>query len=357
MDRAGLETMLMNYYRNINRNEIQFDFLTHRPEKGAYDDEIKELGGRVYHAPRLYPQNYPAYFKWMAKFFEKHPEYKIVHSHIDTMSYFPLLAAKKAEIPFRIAQSHSSRIGRDFKWPIKFFALKRLPYVANIYFACGQKAGEFVFKDRKFTVINNAIDTNKFKYDDAIRANKRNELGIAEDTFVIGHVGRFNYVKNQLFLIDIFREILVSRPNSKLILCGKGEDLDKIKEKISNLEIEDKAIILVDRDDVNELYQAMDVFVMPSLFEGLPVVGVEAQTNGLPTIFSNTISQEVLLTSNSRFCSLKEDAKLWSKVILNTDVNRNRQAIEEIAEAGFDIKNEVNKLSNIYMNIEDIKWN
>ena len=357
MDRAGLETMLMNYYRNIDRNEIQFDFLTHRPEKGTYDDEIERLGGKVYYAPRLYPQNYPAYFKWMAEFFKKHPEYKIVHSHIDTMSYFPLLAAKKSGIPYRIAQSHNSRIGKDFKWPIKFFALKRLPYVANIYFACGQKAGEFIFKDRKFTVINNAIDTNKFKYDKDKRESKRNGLHIAKDTFAVGHVGRFNYVKNQLFLIDIFNQILISKPNSKLILCGKGEDLDKIRDKIKNLEIEDKVIILIDRDDVNELYQAMDVFVMPSIFEGLPVVGVEAQTNGLPTMFSDTISKEVLLTSNARLCSLKEDAKSWAEVILNTNVERNRYAVEEITRAGFDIKNEAKKLTNAYMHIEDMEWN
>lgn len=355
MDRAGLETMLMNYYRNIDRTQIQFDFLTHREEKGAYDDEIINMGGKVYHAPRLYPQNYPKYFKWMKQFFKEHPGYRIIHSHIDAMSYFPLLAAKRAGIPFRIAQSHNSRIGKDFKWPIKFFALKRLPCVANIYFACGEKAGKFVFKDRKFTVINNAIDTNRFKYDDVIRENKRNSIGIAKDTFVVGHVGRFNCVKNQLFLIDVFNEVLISKPNSKLILCGKGEDINKIKEKIEKLKIKDKVIILIDRDDVNELYQVMDIFVMPSLFEGLPVVGVEAQANGLPTLFSDTISQEVLLTSNSRFCSLKEDAKSWAEMVLNTDINRNRQAIEEIKDAGFDIKKEVNKLSNIYLNIEGME--
>lgn len=126
MDRAGLETMLMNYYRNIDRTEVQFDFLTHRSDKGVYDEEIEKLGGRVYHAPRLYPQNYPLYFRWMRDFFGHHTEYKIVHSHIDTMSYFPLAAAKKAGIPVRIAHSHSSQLDKDIKFPIKFLALKRI---------------------------------------------------------------------------------------------------------------------------------------------------------------------------------------------------------------------------------------
>ena len=166
MDRAGLENMLMNYYRNIDRTKIQFDFLTHREEKGAYEDEIISMGGKVYHAPRLYPQNYPLYFKWMKNFFTKHPEYKIVHSHIDAMSYFPLLAAKKASVPIRIAHSHSSKLDRDIKLPIKYFALKKLPFVSNGYCACGQKAGKFMFGSRRFSVIHNAIDLQKFSYEE-----------------------------------------------------------------------------------------------------------------------------------------------------------------------------------------------
>ena len=138
MRRAGLETMLMNYYRNIDRNEVQFDFLTHRPYDGAYDEEIDRLGGKIYHAPRLYPQNYPQYFKYMKAFFEEHPEYRIIHSHIDSMSFFPLLAAKKSGVPIRVGHSHNSKLDRDMKYPIKYFALKGMPKVANVYFSCGE---------------------------------------------------------------------------------------------------------------------------------------------------------------------------------------------------------------------------
>ena len=137
MHRAGLETMLMNYYRNIDRDQIQFDFLTHRPERGDYDDEIEQLGGRVYYAPRLYPQNYPAYFAYMKRFFAEHPEYRIVHSHIDSMSYLPLLAAKKAGIPIRIAHSHNTSLDRDFKYLLKQYFRKRIPSVANVHLTCG----------------------------------------------------------------------------------------------------------------------------------------------------------------------------------------------------------------------------
>ena len=119
MHRAGLETMLMNYYRNIDRDKIQFDFLTHRPNRSDYDDEIESLGGKMYYAPRLYPQNYPEYFKWMKRFFAEHPEYKVVHSHIDAMSYLPLKAAKAANIPVRIAHSHNTSIDKDFKYLLK----------------------------------------------------------------------------------------------------------------------------------------------------------------------------------------------------------------------------------------------
>ena len=148
MHRAGLETMLMNYYRNIDRNIIQFDFLTHRPHKSDYDDEIVSMGGRVYYAPRLYPQNYLKYFQWMKRFFQEHPEYQIVHSHIDAMSYLPLLAAKKAGIPFRIAHSHNTSIDRDFKYILKLLFCSQIPNVANIYASCGEEAGRFLFGNR-----------------------------------------------------------------------------------------------------------------------------------------------------------------------------------------------------------------
>ena len=349
MDRAGLETMLMNYYRNIDRSKIQFDFLTHRPENGAYENEILEMGGKIYHAPRLYPQNYIRYFKFMKGFYKEHPEYKIIHSHIDAMSYFPLLAAKRSGVPIRIGHSHSSKIEKDMKYPIKFMALKCLPMVTTDYFACGQVAGNFMWKRRKFVVVHNAIELEKFAYDETLRRRVRKDLGILDTTLVIGHVGRFIRVKNQLFLLDIFSEIVREKKESLLMLIGKGEDEDAIRKRVNELGLNEQVMILIDRKDVNELYQAFDMFVMPSLYEGLPVVGVEAQANGLPCIFSDRISKEVILTNNSEMLSLERGASEWAKRILNKNHTRNLDAIDELKSQGYDIKIEAKKLENFYL--------
>ena len=350
MDRAGLENMLMNYYRNIDRNEIQFDFLTHRPDKGAYDDEIERLGGRVYHAPRLYPQNYLTYFKWMKKFFGNHTEYKIVHSHIDAMSFFPLLAAKKATIPVRIAHSHSTKLDKDLKLPIKFLALRLIPRIANNYCACGDIAGKFMFGNRDFTIIRNAIDIDKFSYNEEIRMRKRKELGLF-GKFVIGHVGRYCYIKNQIFLLDIFEKVKNEKANAHLILIGKGEDEQKIRKKIQSLNLEKSVSLFVDRADVDQLYQVMDIFVMPSLFEGLPVVGVEAQANGLPCIVSNKISEEVLITDSINRLDLNSGVETWKNIILTTKIERNSNAKKKLEENGYNIRNEANIISDYYRSL------
>ncbi len=350
MDRAGLETMLMNYYRNIDRTEVQFDFLTHRSDKGVYDEEIEKLGGRVYHAPRLYPQNYSLYFRWMREFFRYHTEYKIVHSHIDTMSYFPLAAAKKAGIPVRIAHSHSSQLDKDLKFPIKFFALKGIPVVANYYCACGNEAGKFMFGKQEFKIIRNAIDLGAFAFDEAVRHRKRQELGL-ENKFVIGHVGRYCHVKNQLFLLDVFRKVLNENKQSHLLLIGKGEDFVKIQKKINDFNIEKYVSLLVDRADVAELYQAMDVFVMPSLFEGLPVVGVEAQANGLQCIMSNDISNEIMMTSSIKMISLDAGLDVWKNEILAADTGRNGLAEKQLRDAGYDVLRESLELKKWYCSL------
>ena len=222
MHRAGLETMLMNYYRNIDRTCVQFDFLTHRPFRSDYDDEIESLGGKVYYAPRLVPQNYPAYFSYMKAFFAERPEYKIVHSHIDPMSYLPLLAAKRSGVPVRIAHSHSTGIDLDFKYPLKQYFRYKLNKVATHCFACGEEAGKFLFRGREFTMIPNAVDAAQFFYDETVRLRKREELGIAQQ-LVVGHVGRMTYPKNHPFLLRLFAELLKVKPDALLLLVGTGE--------------------------------------------------------------------------------------------------------------------------------------
>lgn len=349
MHRAGLETMLMNYYRNIDRTKIQFDFLTHRPEKSDYDDEIIEMGGKVYYAPRLYPQNYPAYFKYMKKFFAEHPEYKIIHSHIDAMSYLPLRAAKKAGVPIRIAHSHNTSIDKDFKYILKQFFRSRITTVANYYCACGKEAGKFLFKDKDITVIPNAIEVDKFLFNNDVRKCKREKLGL-KDEFVLGHVGRLSYQKNHKFLIKVFSEVHKKNKNTVLLLIGVGEKEQEIKEQIHSLGLDSAVKFLGNRSDVNELYQVMDVFVMPSFFEGIPVTGIEAQFGNLPCIFSTKVPQEVSFTDKCKFLSLEENIDNWTETILK--VNPSVRGKSSTAEnSWYNIKNAKSILEDYYNNI------
>ena len=332
MHRAGLETMLMNYYRNIDRSKIQFDFLTHRPHKSDYDDEILSLGGKVYYAPRLYPQNYPKYFKWMEQFFKEHPEYKIVHSHIDAMSYLPLKAAKKAGIPVRIAHSHNTSIDKDFKYILKQYFRSRINSVTTDFCACGEEAGKFLF-------------------DPEIRRKKREELNIKNE-FVIGHVGRLSYQKNHKFLVQIFKEFVSQNPDSVLLLVGVGEKENEIKKQVEKFGLNPKVKFLGNRTDVNELYQAMDIFVMPSFFEGVPVVGIEAQFAGLPCVFSNKVPKEVKFNPKTDFMGLDESLKSWVKIIEKYKDDNREELLGELENSSYNIKKAHTLLENYYLSLE-----
>lgn len=350
MHRAGLETMLMNYYRNIDRTKIQFDFLTHRPYRSDYDDEIESLGGKIYYAPRLYPQNYPAYFRWMRKFFKEHPEYKIVHSHIDTMSYLPLLAAKKTGVPIRIAHSHNTSLDRDFKYLLKQYFRLKINSVCTHRLACGEEAGKFLFGNRSFKVIPNAIDAEKFYFNEELRNKKREELGIKGE-FVVGHVGRLSYQKNHKFLIEIFKELLKKEPESLLLLVGVGEKEEELRNQVKNLGINDKVRFLGNRSDVNELYQAMDVFVMPSFFEGIPVVGVEAQFAGLPCIFSDKVPEEVKFSSKTNFISLNSSVVDWVTSIKEKMQMDRFMSNFDLCNNDYNIKSAHSILEEIYLKL------
>lgn len=351
MHRAGLETMLMNYYRNIDKNQIQFDFLTHRPYKSDYDDEIIGLGGKVYYAPRLYPQNYPAYFKYMKQFFREHPEYKIIHSHIDAMSYLPLLAARKAGVPVRIAHSHNTSMDKDFKWPMKMLFKNLLPGVATDFYACGKQAGEFLFPGKQFIYIPNAIDTSKFLFNKELRVKKRSELQL-HGKFVVGHVGRLSKQKNHRFLIEIFSKLIDKEPNSVLLLIGVGEKEKEIKNQVQKLRLNEKVFFLGNRSDVNELYQAMDVFVMPSYYEGIPVVGVEAQFSELPCIFSHKVPNQVKFSEKTIFIGLDQSSEYWANQILkNKFCSRGEgNSHKLLLNSNYNICNSTEILKNLYVN-------
>ena len=352
MHRAGLETMLMNYYRNIDRECVQFDFLVHRDGKSDYDDEILSLGGKIYHAPRLFPQNYPRYFRYLKKFFAEHPEYKVIHSHIDSMSYLPLLAAKKAGVPVRIAHSHNTSIDKDYKYLLKQIFRFQMNQVANYRFACGEKAGEFLFRGKPFQVIPNAIDTSLFLFSEKMRSEKRRELGV-ESEIVIGHVGRLSYQKNHKFLIEIFQCFQKKHRNSILLLIGTGEKEEKIRTQIKSLNLENHVQMLGSRSDVNELYQAMDLFLLPSYFEGIPVTGIEAQMSGLPCLFSDKVPGETQYTSPCRFLSLKNSPEIWAdecmKLLEQSEDRACRQS--KAIDSPFNIEKSYALLQNKYIEL------
>ena len=350
MHRAGLETMLMNYFRNMDRDQIMFDFLTHRPWEADYDDEIRALGGKVYYAPRLVPQNYPAYFKYMEKFFQEHPEYKIVHSHIDAMSYLPLAAAKRSGVPVRIAHSHNTGIDPDYKYLLKMYFRYRLPGVATDYLACGTEAGEFLFRGKPFMVIPNAIDGSKFAFNKEIRERVRSQLQLC-DKFVIGSVGRLTHQKNLSFLISVFSTLLKLSPDAVLLIIGGGEEETALKKKAVSLGISENVRFLGVRDDVEQLYQAMDVFVMPSHYEGLPVVGVEAQFAGLPCVFSANITTELKLSERTYFMDLDRPPEEWAAFIQNL---RDQHYTRELSQGcmNMDITHTKDVLQNYYLK----KW-
>lgn len=347
MDRGGLETMLMNYYRNIDRSKVQFDYLVHREERGRYDDEIETLGGKIYRVPPLNPLN-PNYYKALNQFFREH-EYRIVHSNLDCTSTFPLRAAKKADVPCRIAHVHSTSQDKDFKYPIKMLSKELLPYYATDYFACGEAAGNWAFPGKSITVIRNAVDTSRYAPDIGIRKKIREEFQL-EDTFVIGHVGRFDPAKNHGFLVKIFCELKRSIPEAKLMLVGDGNGKGEIERQVEQLGIKEDVVFTGVRSDVNELMQAMDVFVMPSLYEGFPVTMVEAQAAGLPCIISDKVPFECAVTSGLvSSVKLSDNLDVWVKEILRTRTIDRRSHLDEIVKKGFDIKQAAKWLEGYYL--------
>ena len=362
MGRGGLETMIMNYYRHIDRSKVQFDFLVHRDFEADYDQEILSLGGKIYRLPPLNPFS-RTYRAQLDDFFDKHREYKIVHSHLDCMAGIPLKSAKKYGVPVCIAHAHSSSQTKDGKYFLKLYYRKEIPKFADFLFACGKQAGEWMFKDRAFWILNNAIDTEKYRYSSVIARKKRKEMNIPEDAFVIGHVGNLLPPKNHVFLADIFNEIKKVNTNAYLLLIGEGKLRSEIEKKIENLGLKDSVILTGKRSDVNELLQVMDVFVFPSLYEGLPLSLIEAQAAGLICFISDKVPIECKKTSKVFQISLTCDAQEWAEIIMKSATGRQENACNEIIDSGFDIKQNTRALEQFYKDCfiykdqkEKIQW-
>ena len=348
MERGGLESMIMNYYRHIDREKVQFDFLVHRQEQAAFDDEIESLGGRIYRLPRLVPWS-KNYLAALNRFFDEHQEFNVVHVHQDCLSSVILKAAMQHNVPVRVAHSHSANQDKNLKYPIKLWYKRGIPKYATNLFACGKGAGSWMFGGASYQIINNAIDVSAYTYDPTKRQEMRRQLGL-ENEFTIGHVGRFNQPKNHSFLLDIFAALLKKESNAVLLLAGGGEDMPKIQAKAEALDIAEHVRFLGIRSDVAGLMQAMDVFVFPSLYEGLPVTMVEAQAAGLPCIISDKVPPECIITEGLvDIMPLSAGAEAWAEKILAKRAIPRTDRRAEIAAHGFDITTEAVKLQEFYL--------
>lgn len=351
---GGVEAVVMNYYRHLDHNKIQFDFICDDDSTNIPYDEIEKLGGKVILIPP-----YQKVFKYQKELRRvlRDGKYKIVHSHINTLSVFPLYAAKKVGVPVRIAHSHSTTNKKEWKKNLLKQVLRPFSkkYATN-YMCCSELAGRWLFGDKaydeeKVYLLNNAIDLDKFKYDKKIRDKKRKELGIKEDTIVIGHIGRFVAQKNHTFLIDIFNQFHKKEKNSILLLAGQGPLQEEIKNKVRELGLDDSVRFLGQRNDANELYQAFDVFLLPSLYEGLPVVGVEAQASGLLCFFSDDMTKETKVLDSTVFMSLSNTSEEWTgEILTNLKDYKRINTKNEVSDNGFDIEIEARKLEKYYIN-------
>lgn len=350
MNRGGLESMLMNYYRNIDKSKIQFDFLEHRQGKHDFTDEILSLGGKIFTVPSVNPFNTNGYLNALDNFFQQHKEYSIIHSHLDCMSSYPLKYAKKYSFPVKIAHSHNTNQEKNLKYFLKMYSKTRIPKYTTHLFSCGEEAGKWMFPKKEFQILNNAIDAQKFQYNIDVENEVKRELGLEKD-FIIGHIGRFNSQKNHKFLIQIFYEIHKLRPNSKLVLVGIGELQEEIMRMANEFGINDSILFLGVRSDTERVIQAFDVFVFPSLFEGLPVTLIEAQAAGLRCIKSDSITDECCITKNVKSFSLKRDASNWAKEIISYGFNYKKQdTYVDVVKGGFDIKGNASFLEEFYLN-------
>lgn len=395
MDRAGAETMMMNYLRNINRDKIQMDFLINRPDRADYEDEIEQLGSRVYHMCPLYPGKFGKYKREFRQFLMEHPEYQIIHSHLEERSYFALKIAKRMGIPVRIVHAHSVPRHFNMKMPVRLWFRHQLKGTYTHRFACGEEPAKWLYGTDKCmelkdfvqelesdhivknalpgntVIMKNAIDTERFIHNEQTRRAVRKQLKLKNDTLVIGHVGRFTYEKNQNFLIDVFDHVNKVHPNTTLLLIGGGkpkeeiETKEAVRKKVKELGLTSKVKLLGVRDDVNQLMQAMDILVMPSTSEGFPVTLVEAQAAGLRCLVSDVVTYKCNVTEEMQYMSLDQDAQEWANKILSmfsavADLRINGNVYigeekldacamnEKVNVAGFDIKENSQLLERFY---------
>ena len=353
MNAGGVESFIMNYYRNINKDKVQFDFIVDSDSTKIPREEIEKMGGRVIEVTPY--QRIYEYIKNLRRVFREN-KYKIVHSHLNSLNIFPLYCAYKEKVPIRIAHSNSTSNKKEKKKNMLKNILKRFSKIfATNYFACSEHAGRWLFGNSTFekgkvTIIKNAINIEKFKYDENIRKRIRKELNI-ENKLVLGHVGRFMKQKNHEFLIDVFNSVYQENKNIVLILIGNGPLEEQIENKVKKLKLEKVVKFLGVKDNVNEYMQAMDIFLFPSLYEGLGIVAIEAQCSGLKCLVSTEVPREVELTDNIKF--IENNEKKWKNSIIQESKNIKSRDInlKKVYSNEYNIKDSAKQLEKIYINL------
>ncbi|GAA4278938.1 glycosyltransferase family 1 protein [Aquimarina mytili] len=364
MGRGGAESMIMNYYRNLDREKVQFDFLVHRQEKGAFDEEIESLGGVIYRLSTINPFFPANYYKELRAFFKEHNEYTVVHSHLNTFTSFVLKIAEEYKIPYRIAHAHTATeqiklkdllhpksAKEALKKSVKFRLKKRIHNHTTHYFSCGEKAGNWLFgAEQPFKIMNNAIDAEKFAYNTEISEKYKKENSL-EDQLVIGHIGNFTDPKNHTYLLKVFQKTLQKKEDCSLVLIGDGPLRKTIENEAKQLAIDHKVHFLGLRSDIPGLCQMLDIFVFPSLYEGLPVTLIEAQAAGLKIFASDTITNEVHITDDISFLSIEDAPSVWADKILEAHKYKRANNFDKIKEHGYDIKSGVKAFEDFYISL------
>lgn len=381
LDIGGAESRIMDLYRNIDREKVQFVFCQHTKDRCAFEEEVESLGGKVYHIPRFNVKNYFSYKKAWKEFFQKHPEIKVVQGHMTSTAAIYLPMAKKAGVEITIAHARSAGVDPGVKGKLTGFLRRNLYQKCDYRFTCSAMAGEAVFGDqniiaKKAIFIPNAIEVDRFQFDAQTREEIRYELGIT-GKFVIGHVGRFSHMKNHKYMLQILKQCIEIEKEQKLaetvlMFLGDGELREEIMEQAVDMGISSRVLFMGNKRDVHRYYQVMDYFLLPSFYEGLPGTAIEAQASGLPGIMSDTVTKEAVVTDLLQVRSIKEDAILWAKEIMkkNQELMQLSQESENIPEAGqaveagrmdrasyarkvkeasFDVKEQAKKMQEFYL--------
>lgn len=357
---GGIESYLYNQAKNLDYDKVIYDFLCPMNVKHIpYEEEILQHGGKVYHLT-VGRKSPIAYYRQLLQIFRENTYTGVVLNLMSMSMVSVLWIAKHCNVPVRIMHSHNGGFEMKHRSLAKriYHRLNRwlLPFVATEYFACSKLAGDWMFgKGEKYTVIPNAIDCELYRYKPQLREKMREQLQL-QDKFVIGHVARFARQKNNSFLIDIFHKVHKKNPHAVLLLIGKVEKenpyYQEVQRRIASYGLRESVMILGLRQNIPELMQAMDCFVLPSLFEGLPVVGIEAQASGLPCYFADTITKETAVTQRVKFVSLKTSPGKWADEILAENVmsvNRSEMA-DIVAQTGYDIRKVADDVQNYYVN-------